>query len=223
MNRKRTPLTTSAPAREQRQPLLAPNGSGLQDTYYTGVALGPSGSGKTTFAENLALYYHRLGGKVWAIDPNGAWAKVPGVKSLWPENGTDGIDDLLLASERWGPGLMIPDDADRYARPNRISQVVYDYMTSNRHMQKDQLWIARRPQGLPKDLFGTFHFLALFAGALMEPGAYKYLSETFPDEILDSVPVRPFHYLLITRNGGQWLYEKRKTKPRMIRNHSDKE
>lgn len=212
------------PNHEQRQPLFAPDGSGLQPTYYTGVALGPSGSGKTTFAENLAFYYHRgtnVTGRVWAIDPNGAWVDTPGVKSLWPKDDVDGVEDLMMASTKWPPGFIIGDDADAYVGPHP-TRAVKRYITSNRHIQKDQLWISRRPQGIPKDLFGVMHFVALFAGALMEPGARGYLEETFPDEILDAVPLTAFHYLLITRDGARWKYERRKTKPRAIVTKSDK-
>lgn len=211
--------------RPRREPLLAPDGSGLQDTYYTGVLLGPSGVGKTTLAEQIAFYYLRLGGRAWAIDPNGAWEDSPEingrrVKSLWPKDGDEGVDALLIESEKWPAGLMIGDDADRYAR--YVTQIMRVYMTSNRHMKKDQMWLARRPQGIPKDLFGTMRFICLFAGSLMEPGAHKYLSDTFPDEILDRVPTKPFHYLQLVRDGGRWTHEVRKTTKRSIQTKSDK-
>jgi len=207
--------------RRREEPLLAPDGSGLQKTYYTGVLLGPSGSGKTTFAEQIAHYYVRLGGRAWAIDPNGAWVDSPDVKSLWPSDGDAGIEDLMNASAKWPPGLIIGDDADRYVGPHPTMPVKI-YITSNRHIAKDQLWISRRPQGIPKDLFGVMHFVALFPGALMEPGARKYLEETFPDEILDAVPMEPFHYLLIQREGARWRYSRRKTTARKITTKSDK-
>lgn len=209
-----------ADARFRRLPLMAPDGSGLAKTYVTGVILGPSGSGKTTFAEQLAHQYVRMGGRAWAIDPNGAWKDSQDVKSLWA--GYDQVEALMESSAHWKPGLIIGDDADLYVGPHP-TMPVKRYITSNRHIQKDQLWISRRPQGIPKDLFGVMHFVALFPGALMEPGAHRYLEETWPDEILDAVPLDPYNYLLIQRDGARWRYERRKTVARTLVTKSDKQ
>lgn len=204
----------------RREPLLAPDGSGLQSTYYTGILLGPNGCGKTTIAEQIATYYVRLGGKAWALDPNGAWEETEGVKSLWPKEGTEGIDLMLHDSVRWGPGLMIFDDADSYMRHS--TEIQSNYLTRNRHLQKDQLVISRRPQGIPKDAIASVRFIALFAGSLTEMHAHKYLRSVFGDEILSHVPTREWHYLLITRQGAIWAYETRKTVARKIQTKSDK-
>ncbi len=206
--------------RKRRAPLLAPDGSGLQSTYYTGLLFGPNGCGKTTFAEQIAHYYVRLGGRAWAIDPNGAWEKSDGVKSLWPPDGIAGIDALLQDSATWKPGLVILDDADRYFR--HPSQIRDDYLTSNRHMRKDLLMLSRRPQGIPKDAISNARFVALFPGSLTEVYAHKYFSDVFPDEILSAVPTKEYSYLLIIREGARWQYERRQTKPRGIKTSSDK-
>jgi len=206
--------------KRQREPLLAPDGSGLQSTYYSGLLFGPNGCGKTTFAEQIARNYIRLGGRAWAIDPNGAWEKSPGVKSLWPKEGIAGIDVLLQSTATWKPGLVILDDADRYFR--HPSQIRDDYLTSNRHLRKDLLTLARRPQGIPKDAISIARFIALFPGSLTEVHARKYFAGIFPDEILDAVPTKEYHFLLIVRDGARWHYERRKTKPRGIKTSSDK-
>lgn len=206
--------------RPKREPLLAPDGSGLQSTYYTGLLFGPNGCGKTTVAEVIARYYHRLGGNVWAIDPNGAWTQTPGVKSLWPQDGIKGIDDMLIDSQRWKAGLMIFDDADRYLR--HPSQVRDDYMTSNRHFRKDVLVISRRPQGIPKDAITSARFVMLFPGSLTEVYAREYFEGVYPEEVINAVPKREYHYLLIQREGATWKYERRKTAPRTVTTASDK-
>ncbi len=210
-------------ARPKREPLLAPDGSGLQTTYYTGLLFGPNGCGKTTFAEQIAFYYARgtnVRGKVWAVDPNGAWEDSPGVKSIFPKEGNEGIDLMLEDSLRWGPGLMIFDDADSYIRHS--TQIQTNYMTRNRHFRKDQLVIARRPQGIPKDAIASARFIALFAGSLTEVHAHDYFAGMFPEEVLSAAPTAEYSYLLITREGARWKYEKRMTKPRKIKNQSDK-
>jgi energy-coupling factor transporter ATP-binding protein EcfA2 len=201
-------------------PLLAPDGAGLQSTYYTGLLFGPNGCGKTTLAEQIAHTYVRLDGRAWAIDPNGAWEKSPGVKSLWPAEGIAGIDELLQDSATWKPGLVILDDADRYFR--HPSQIRDDYLTSNRHMRKDLLVISRRPQGIPKDAISNARFVALFPGSLTEVHAHKYFSGVFPEEILAAVPTKEFHYLLIIREGARWRFSRLRTAPRKLSTKSDK-
>lgn len=217
---KRGQPSTTANTKRRREPLLAPDGAGLQTHFYTGLLFGPNGCGKTTFAEQIAHYYARLGGKVWAVDPNGAWVKAEGVKSLWPEDGAEGVDAMLLDSKRWGPGLVIFDDADSYIR--HATQTQLTYLTSNRHYRKDQIVIARRPQGIPKDAIASARFIGIWPGALTEVHAHKYLGGIFPDEILSAVPTREYHFLLIIRHGARWTYEKRQTKPRAHRLGSDK-
>lgn len=207
----------------KREPLLAPDGSGLQETYYTGLIFGPNGCGKTTVAEQIARYYIRgtkVRGKVWAIDPNGGWRDSEGVKSLWPAEGAGGIDEMLLDSERWGPGLVIPDDADSYIRHS--TEIQTNYLTRNRHYRKDLLVIARRPQGIPKDAIASARFVILFAGSLTEVWAKKYFRSMFGDEIINAVPMADHSYLLIVRDGARWKYERRKTTPRSVKTKSDK-
>ncbi len=206
--------------RRRRDLLLAPDGSGLQATYYTGLLFGPSGCGKTTVAEQIVRGYTLLDGKAWAVDPNGAWDGTPGVKSLWPAEGTSGVDAMLADSVKWGPGLIIFDDADGYLRHS--TEIQSTYLTSNRHFKKDQLVISRRPQGIPKDAIASARFVALFAGALIEVHAQRYLRGVFGDDVLAHVPQAEWHYLLITRNGGRWAFETRKTTPRKLRTKSDK-
>lgn len=210
-------------AKTKREPLLAPDGSGLAETFHSGLLFGPNGCGKTTLAEQIARYYYRgtkVRGKVWAIDPNGAWEETEGVKSLWPAEGGDGIDAMLIDSERWGPGLMIFDDADAYIRHS--TEIQTNYMTRNRHYRKDMLIVARRPQGIPKDAIVSARFVVLFAGSLMEKWAKAYFASIYPEEIIDAVPTTNHHYLLIMRDGGKLSYERRKTSPRKIRTKSDK-
>ncbi len=203
-------------------PLLAPDGSGLQSTYHTVVICGPNGCGKTTLAEKIAHYYARgtkVTGRVWAIDPNASWVGSPGVKSLWPKDGN--VDPILADSVKWKPGLIILDDADRsYFR--RSSSIHDDYLTSNRHNRKDLMILCRRPQGIPKDAIMIARAVILFAGSLSEPHALKYWSECFPEEIISAVPKAPYHYLKIIRNGGLLSYSRGHTTPRKIKNASDK-
>lgn len=205
-------------------PLIAPDGSGLAVTYVTILIFGPNGCGKTTIAEKLAAFYvrgTRVRGKAWAIDPNGAFEKSEDVKSLWnSELEEAGVDEILKDCPRWGPGLIIMDDADRYIRWS--TRIQRNALTSNRHQKKDQILIARRPQGVPKDAIACAKAVILFAGSLTEVGAREYLEGIFPPEILDAVPKTEHHYLLIIRDGGRWTYERRKTQPRKIRTAGDK-
>lgn len=206
-----------------RGPLLAPDGAGLQSTYYTGLIFGPNGCGKTTIAEKIALFYARgtnVDGNVWAIDPNGAWEGSDYVKSLWPEDGIPGVDEMLIDSRRWKPGLIIFDDADQYM--SHSTQIKTNYLQANRHNKKDMLVLARRPQGIPKDAIAIARFVILFAGSLMEVYAREYFEGIYPQEIIDAVPRTEYHYLLIRRQGGQFSYERRKTTPRKVKLASDK-
>jgi hypothetical protein len=210
--------------RSTTEPLIAPDGSGLADTYVTILIFGPNGCGKTTVAEQLAHFYVRgtnVRGKAWAIDPNGAFEKSEEVKSLWDHKlQEEGVDVMLMDCRRWGPGLLIFDDADAYIRFS--TRIQRNALTSNRHQQKDQIVIARRPQGIPKDAIASAKAVFLFAGSLTEVGARDYLEGVFPEEILNAVPKTEHHYLKIVRSGAKWSYERGKTAPRKIRTAGDK-
>jgi hypothetical protein len=190
----------------------APKGKGddvkptsLRRDYEMLVVMGPPAHGKTTFVDELAKQYATgpRKGKVWVVDPNEAWVGVPYVTAVWPEGGVRGrdgkgaLDDLLASFETNGPGMLILDDADKYAR--HATEVIDDLMTSFRHWKKDVVVVSRRPAGIPKDAIANANALALFA--VREVNSRKYLTEQFGGpEVVDEVPREPYRYLYVRQD-----------------------
>lgn len=188
------------------------------------VVLGPPAHGKTSLVDEVALAYAQRGGKVWVVDPNLAWAGVPHVTPVWPKGGIRGadgkgnLDELIAAFETNGPGMLVLDDADKYAR--HATEVIDDLMTSFRHWKKDVVVVARRPQGIPKDAIANASSLAIFS--TREVYARRYIGEQVGDpKITKLIPTVPYQYLYY-RQDGSFAHEIRKTKARAVVTKSDK-
>lgn len=201
------------------------NPTAERDEFEMLTVVGPPAHGKTSLTDEIAADYAKKGGKVWVVDPNLAWAGVSYVKPVWPRGGIRGaegkasLDDLIAAFENNGPGMLILDDADKYAR--HATEVLDDLMTSFRHWQKDVVIVARRPQGIPKDAIANSNALAIFA--TREVHARRYIAEQIGDsKILKLIPTVPHEYLYY-RQDGSFAHEVRKTKARVVVTKSSKE
>ena len=151
--------------------------------YEIGIVMGKSGCGKTSLVERLVTDAARRGWKVYAVDPNGAWEGVEGVRRVTAVDGD--WESVLRALEdpKIGPAIVIFDDADLYLRfAPRFALV---WMTSHRHLRKHVILISRRPQGL-SDILGNADWFALFA--MREENAREKWRRTLGDEVADMIP-----------------------------------
>lgn len=167
-------------------------------TYESMIIVGPSGFGKTSLADELQTRYvadaraRGAKGNVWICDPAHNWPQHPG--RFWP--GMSGIDDALIKHKTSGPGLLIFDDADLYYRHPTDARL--ELIVANRHWQKDVMMVARRPQGIHKDVFQNADTIAIFN--MRQAYAREYINREMEDETISrQIPTERFRYLLIHR------------------------
>lgn len=157
-------------------------------TYEIGLVMGKSGVGKTSLVESIVVPAARAGHRVWAVDPNGAWEGVEGVRSVRSPDGD--YEGLCRELEKTPPGTVIFDDADGYLRfAPRFALV---WMTSHRHLRKNIILISRRPQGLT-DILGNADWYALFM--MREEHARRKWAMTLGEESAAMIPSEPYKYL----------------------------
>lgn len=162
------------------------------DTYEVGIVMGKSGCGKTSLVESIVVPAARRGWKVYAVDPNGAWEGVEGVRSVRAVDGD--WESVLRALEdpKIGPAIVVFDDADLYLRfAPRFALV---WMTSHRHLRKHVILISRRPQGLT-DILGNADWFALFA--MREENAREKWRRTLGDAVADMIPDEKYVYCYV--------------------------
>lgn len=164
--------------------------------YETMIILGPSGFGKSALADELSESYRAAGGREWVIDPMGNWPGHPG--QFRYTNARD-LDEHLHRLKSAGPGRIIFDDADLYYRHPTDARM--EIVVGNRHMQKDVILIARRPQGLHKDFFQIASSMALFH--MRQQYAREYIENEFEvPGITRKIPREKFRYLYVHRETG---------------------
>lgn len=165
--------------------------------YRMVTILGAQASGKTSLVDEWINTYP---GRVLMIDPNAQWGDDP--RAVWPGVGS-ALRDYIESLKGEFSGLIVLDDADRYLSAHTSEGSVWrDLFTSNRHWRVDILVIARRPQGIPKDLIAGSSHLALFR--IREPYARKYLGDVIdiPD-LAKKIPRQPFKYLWVDVDAGK--------------------
>ncbi len=158
------------------------------DTLKTAVVLGAPGSGKTSLVASWIEDYQKRGGDVLILDPSAQF----GDAGIWPD---DGPENFLLDIKGKFRGLLVLDDADRYlsATPRGIWR---DLFTSFRHWGVNLLVVARRPQGIPKDVIASADEVIIFR--LSEVHAKKYLKELVGADILEEIPRDRFKFLMVS-------------------------
>jgi len=152
--------------------------------------MGKSGYGKTSLVESLVVPYARAGGKVWAVDPNGAWEGVEGVRTVRAKDGD--WESVLAALEKTPPGLVVFDDADLYLPYAPRFALVW--MTSHRHLRKHVVLIARRPQNMT-NILGNADWFALFH--MREENARQKWGAMLGKEVADMIPIEKYRYLYV--------------------------
>lgn len=192
--------------------------------YESLIIIGPSGYGKTSLVDEILTGYRRKGGNVWVVDPARSWTHHP---DLCPErcagahghlrripwtvrDGGDELDRQLERMETIGPGMLIFDDADLYYKHPTDARM--EIIVANRHWQKDVVMIARRPQGIPKDIFQIADSIACFC--MRQAYARHYLKDEFNDEgqLVRMIPTEKYKYLYVHRPTN--TYAILSTKPR---------
>jgi hypothetical protein len=183
--------------------------------YETIVVVGPSGYGKSSFTDEIRANYRKQNPSwgIWIIDPVGNWPRHiynnPRGEgfAFWPGVGKQ-LDIELAKLKTSGPGLIIGDDADFYMRHPTDARL--EIIIGNRHWQKDMIWVARRPQGLPKDLFQVATALAIFHQ--QQQYAREYIATELEEpRISREIPREKFKYLYVHReSGGRKVYATQK-------------
>jgi GTPase SAR1 family protein len=176
----------------------------------TAVILGAPGSGKTTLVESWIADYKKTGGDVVILDPS---RQFPG-EGVWPE---EGPEKFLMGLKGKFRGLLVLDDADRYlsATPRGIWR---DLFTSFRHWGVNLLVVARRPQGIPKDVIASADEIIIFR--LSEVHARSYLGKLLGRDVAEDIPRDRFRFLMISPFDPENM-EKGQTKPRAIKTVAD--
>lgn len=175
-------------------------------TYESMAVVGPSGYGKTSALDEIIERYAKEGqGKVWAIDPTGAWIGHRSVIRIWGPKTQAGmsfsmLDSAIVRLMTAGPGMLLCDDADFYYR--HPTDVRMQLVIGNRSAQKDMVYVARRPQGLHKDIFQICETLLLFCQR--QAYARKYLADELSSDfekrqIIRMIPREKFQYLHVHR------------------------
>jgi GTPase SAR1 family protein len=184
---------------------------GSHATYDTIIIMGPSGFGKTALADELLTGYEKRGGMTWIVDPFNNWPHHP--RRWW--GGKAALDAWLDKMARSGPGMIAFDDADLYMRFPTATRL--DFVVGNRHLQKHQLFITRRPQGIHKDIFQIASALAVFHQR--QQYARDYLNKEIDDKFSRRIPREKFQYLY--HHVDTSLEAVYSTKPRAVVTASD--
>lgn len=181
-----------------------------QTTLKTVVILGAPASGKTTLIDKWIKDYRDAGGQVKILDPSAQF----GSAGEWPSEGPEAYLEGLKGNFS---GLLVLDDADRYlsASPKGIWR---DLFTSFRHWGVNLLVVARRPQGVPKDVIASADELVLFR--MSEVHARNYLSKLLGFDVADEIPRDRFKYIKISPFDPD-VIEHGTTKPRAIKTKAD--
>lgn len=196
-------------------------------SYESMVVVGPSGYGKSSLLDEVGERYVKEGqGKVWCVDPVGNWTGVKWVTRIWGPGTPAGMDFRRLDQELLklftaGPGMILNDDADFYYRHPTDTRM--QLVIGNRHAQKDMIYVARRPQGLHKDIFQIADTLAIFCQRQVYARQYiaDELSGDFEgQQIVRAIPKDKFQYLLVHRPTA--TMKVMTTKQRVVKTASDR-
>lgn len=192
--------------------------------YRMVAVLGAPGSGKTSLIDEHIARADAAGREVLIIDPARQW---PG-RGVWPEIGRDGSDtrspeergeDVITALRRKRraldarprAGLLVLDDCDVYLGGGHPRGVWRELFATFRHWHLDVIVSARRTQDVPKIVFTSASFLAIFRHR--EAHSLAYMSEYIGADAVKLIPREPFRYLWVNVDAPETASEHR-TKPR---------
>lgn len=184
-----------------------------------GVIVGRRGSGKSTLAKAIIPAFSR----VLIVDPNHEYeGKIfDSLGALYtdlrgggrfraiyrPPLGVAGKEELdavdCVAQIAWSVGrcLLVIDEADRYTRMGKDTlPFIHALIHQGRHRGVGLLGIARRPEGLPKDLIGNARYL--YAFHLSEPYSRAYLGRILGDRSAELGTLADGEYLVCSERGG---------------------
>ena len=195
------------------------------------VILGAPAQGKSSLADEWIETWakeRRGAGELAILDPAGVWAERGG---QWPDDGPRDVRPAslravtflrALRAQRWRsqdvpPMLLVLDDADAYFDSGKPPEIFRDLFTMFRHWRCDVLIIARRPQDLPKIVFTSARWCALFASR--EVYSRDYLRQYLGVSIVRQIPREPHRYLLVDVDAQ--TAELRATKARAARTRAD--
>ena len=157
-----------------------------------GVALGRKGSGKSTLARRmvaaaprvivldwLAEYDHTTAG---AEVVTGLDAALDALRSRVDDSTVrlsirvDTLDDalsVLRVVAHWHDALIVVEETSRYCSPFHLPTEIETLIRYGRHSNLDQLYVARRPAEIHRDLTSNADFVATFRQ--WEPRDVQYL------------------------------------------------
>lgn len=189
------------------------------------AVLGAPGSGKTSLIDDLIARADADKRDVIIIDPARQWP----TRGVWPEIGRDGSDgrspeeraeevithirrQRRALDARPRAGLLVLDDCDVYLGGGQPRGIWRDLFATFRHWHLDVVVSARRTQDVPKLVFTSASFVAVFRHR--EVHALAYLAQYLGDDVARRAPREPYRYLWVDVDHPEKMTE-HKTRPRV--------
>lgn len=173
------------------------------------VALGAPASGKTSWARGQVKKALAAGRPVRVVSPTltpwpvpHEWPGKRPVPALHdPKVKVPAIDAWLQARQIDSRGaLLVFDDADAFL-DSSTSWIWRDFLATFRHWGVDVIFIARRPQRLPREVDDNASHLVIFR--VRGPQTMERIRLMVPDAaICDGIPTEPHHFLLVDQDTG---------------------
>lgn len=184
----------------------------MQRYNVVGCILGRKGSGKSTLARRIVANARRCVVLDWlaeygeaegcdvvvglpaCVDALERHARNTRVKLSLRCERLDDFRALLRIVATWSDVLVVVEEASRYCSPHALPDELEILIRYGRHRGQDQLYLARRPAELHRDLTANADYVATFRQ--WEPRDLVYMRALCGDDGLRAADLEPFRVLV---------------------------